>query len=633
MKTTFDYFKYLFLCIVVCAFTACSDDDDEGNSSAVIEIADQYKTITCTGADNDAIEITFTAKNDWTALPSHSWIDLSKRSGSAGDQTIIVSIDDNEEFKTRIGTITLKDKVSGKTVDIIVTQGEKNSYFTFTSVKGESKENGILIINNEQQMITDTVNIASNYEYSVAVDVNWLSYKKVNTNADGSAKYVFYADPAKLYEAAGYEEETATVSFEYQAATRVPATKTYQVKFAGITPKIEADASPVVLEDNGENYMATVHIVSNMVWDMGNKLTFANSEYSGSGNKSKQYFEAETSITFTYNKAELQIEEETENLTFIDAEKNVLNYSVNVIYPGVGEEYVYLDNTAFNLGDNRMHTFEAFGEPDPDNGPGMYKDLSLNFQVKAAHKDKIEFYLIKQQFAGAPIYKTLLDSWGDEASTNMTGYQGWGFVEDLETNLTRTNVETVTKTLYVRSRGNEWNGSSKEDEERYFAFLAVSSTKYPTFESLFDEDGNLKSELEGKYVFCSQKASSSVTDFECPDLKDKTIQVGAQGETLTFQYFGLDLNAEKWGASWTYGDIEVFDGKLTSEPENWGTGEMIKSSDFGEYDPVEGTGKITIIVAPNTTGKERTENFAIFAGMPEFNNAVFTYFTINQAAE
>lgn len=93
------------------------------------------------------------------------------------------------------------------------------------------------------------------------------------------------------------------------------------MKFAGITPKIEADASPVVLEDNGENYMATVHIVSNMVWDMGNKLTFANSEYSGNENKSKQYFEAETSITFTYNKAELQIEEETENLTFIDAEK------------------------------------------------------------------------------------------------------------------------------------------------------------------------------------------------------------------------------------------------------------------------------------------------------------------------
>lgn len=110
-------------------------------------------------------------------------------------------------------------------MDIIVTQGEKNSYFTFTSVKGESKENGILIINNEQQMITDTVNIASNYEYSVTVDVNWLSYKKVNTNADGSAKYVFYADPAKLYEAAGYKEDIATVSFEYQAATRVPATK------------------------------------------------------------------------------------------------------------------------------------------------------------------------------------------------------------------------------------------------------------------------------------------------------------------------------------------------------------------------------------------------------------------------
>lgn len=628
MKTTFDYFKYLFLCIVVCAFTACSDDDDEGNSNTVIEIADQYKTITCTGADNDAKEIIFTAKNDWTALPSHSWIDLSKRSGSAGDQTIIVSIDDNEEFKTRIGTITLKDKVSGKTVDITVTQGEKNSYFTFTSVKGESKENGILIINNEQQMITDTVNIASNYEYSVVVDVSWLSYKKVSTNADGSAKYVFYADPAKLYEATGYKEDIATVSFEYQAATRVPATKTYQVKFAGITPKIEADASPVVLEDNGEVYKATVHVTSNIVWTLGNdKLAFADIEYNGEGNNSMHYFETETSISITYNKTELQIEPEEGKLTFVGSDGKVLEYAVSVKYPGVGDDYVYLNEESFHLNGDRMCIFNAFRE-----ASSPYDKITLDFQVKAAHPENLVFYVVRQNYQGANVYSTFLKGEYEE-STDMTDeYSGWGYVKDPTDELTRANVTTVTKRLFINPRSSYEFGSS-EDEERYFAVFAVSSTKYPTFEDMFDDDGVLKEELMDKFINCSQKASSSVTDFECPDLKDKTIQVGAQGETLTFQYFGLDLNAEKWGASWTYGDIEVFDGKLTSEPENWGTGEMIKSSDFGEYDPVEGTGTITITVAPNTTGKERTENFAIFAGMLEFNNAVFAYFTINQAAE
>lgn len=547
--------------------------------------------------------------------------------GSAGDNTIIVSIDDNEAYKTRIGTITIKDKVSGKSADITVTQGEKDGVLTFST--GEA--NTTLTIDNEKQEITAEVSVASNYDYTMHTDATWLTYEKIGRNDDGSIKYIFHADPEKLYQAGGYAEQSAAVTFEYQAETRAPGAKMYLVKFAGITPSVVSDIAPVVLEDDGEVYKATAHITSNILWTMGNKPAFASVEYSGGENNSRQYFETNTAITFIYNKAELQIEGETANLTFIDAEGKTLSYSIDVKFPGVGDDYVYLDNTAFELGDNRMHTFEAFGEPDPEMGPAMYKDICLNFQVKAANPDNITFYIVRQNFAGAPIYSTYLDEWGDESSTDMTGYSGWGFVEDPESTFARSNVETITKSLYIKSRGNEWNGSSKEDAERYFSFFAVSSTKYPTFESMFDEEGNLKPELDGKYVICSQKATGSITDFKCPDLTGKTLEVTAAEETLKFKYSGLDFAAEKWGASWTYGDFEIVDGALTDDPANWGTGAIIKSYDFGKF--VDGSGEISITIAPNKTGKPRTENYAIYSGMPDFNNAVFTYFTIKQAAE
>lgn len=631
MKTTFDYFKYLIICVVVCAFAACDNDDDKSGSDAVIEIAEEMKAITCTGAGNDSKTITFTAKNDWTAIASHSWIDLSKRAGSAGDQSIIVTVEDNTEFRTRIGTITIKDKVSGKTVDVTITQGEKGSVLTFASNKGDDKsQGGTLIINDKDQVITDTVNIASNYEYEVKIDVAWLTSEKVGKNADGSIKYVFHADPAKLYEATGYKEQSATVSFGYQAVTRVPETKQYQVKFAGITPSIISDMSPVALEDDGENYKATVHLISNMVWTLGNTtLSFAKVEYSNGENNSKQYFKTETSVTLTYNKAELQVEEDTDNLTFADATGKVA-YTLEVKYPGVGNDYVYLDRTSFNLNSDYVCLFAAQGEQDPE-ASGLFKDLSLNFQVKAAKKDNIAFYIVRQNFAGAPIYATYMDSWGDESPTDMIGK--WGFVEDPEvTANTRTNVETITKTLYLKSRGNEWDGSSIEMEERYFAFFAVSAAKYPNFGALFDNEGNLKSELESSYIVCIQKASVSINDFECAELTGETLQVPAAGATLTFTYSGLELGDEKWGASWTYGNFEVAEGALTDEPSNWGHGEIIESYDLGQLDG-EGFGTLTIVVAPNTTGTPRTERFALFAGMAEFGNAVFTYFTIEQAAE
>lgn len=634
MKTTFGFLKYALLCVAMFAFAACSNDDDDADNggSGEIVIAEDLKTIACTGSDNDSKSITFTAKNDWTAIASHSWIDLSKRTGSAGDNTIIITIEDNDDFKTRIGTVTIKDKVSGKSIDIIITQGEKGSVFTITGTDGNPKsQGGTLIINNESQVITDTILVASNYDYTVKTDAVWLTYEKISDN--GSTKYVFHADPAKLYADTKYQEKTTKVSFEYLAATRAPATQTYDVKFAGITPSLVADASPVVLEDNGDGYKATIHLTSNVKWDLGANLAFATARINGE-NKSKQYFETSASVTFTYNKDELQVEEESADFTFVDEANKVLDYSLKVTYPGTGNDYVYLDLASFNLGDNRMHTFEAFGAP--GEYAGMYENVTVDFKVKAADKNKVAFYLVRQSFAGAPLYATYMDDYQEEQSTNIENK--WGWVEDA-TPTTRTLVETITKTLSIKSRGNELDGTSVEGEERFFAFLAVSSEKYPKFADLFDADGNLKPELDGTYVYCSQKAAATYRDFVCEGLNNQTIQFAAAGETKTFDYSGIDISDEKWATSWNFGDFSVVDGNFEGDPVHFGWTEPGSILTGVEYEPFDANnkGKIKLTVGPNTTGAVRSLKYAIYYGSGDYGAngliyPVYATFTIEQAA-
>ena len=145
MKTILGFFQYLLIvCATVVSFAACSSDDDDNGSNATIDITSPVdKKITCTGKDNNDVSVSFTASNDWTAIPSHKWISLSKMTGSAGDNTIMVSVDDNDAYKTRIGTITIKDKVSGKSADITVTQGEKDGVLTFST---ESQTGASLVI-------------------------------------------------------------------------------------------------------------------------------------------------------------------------------------------------------------------------------------------------------------------------------------------------------------------------------------------------------------------------------------------------------------------------------------------------------------------------------------------------------
>ena len=97
-----------------------------------------------------------------------------------------------------------------------------------------------------------------------------------------------------------------------------------------------------------------------------------------------------------------------------------MDYSLNVKYPGVGNDYVEIDNTVFKMPDNQLYMFDA-GEP--------YGQLTINFQVKAANKDNLAFYIVRQNFGGSPVYSTYINSFGDEESADMTGYSSWDLLK------------------------------------------------------------------------------------------------------------------------------------------------------------------------------------------------------------
>lgn len=648
MKTSF-YFRYMLIaCTMFLSLVACSKDDDNASSDATVEIlTPAEKQILLNASGNDDIQITFSASNDWTAIASYGWIHLSKMTGSSGEgQSIFATIDDNTEFKKRIATITFKDKVSGKTTDVVITQGEMGGILTF------SKDNSTLQINNENQTITDTVNVVkSNYDYTINTNADWLSCEKMGSNDDGSVKYVFHADPDKLYAATGYNATSTDVSFEYQAETRAPGVVKYTVKFAGITPfmrldtslddededeseMLAADENPVVvLEDltgDGE-YGKTIHIVSNIAWALGNsKPDFTDVTYVNDENNSKQYFEVNTPVTLTYNKGTLEVEKSDGQLTFVDEAEKILDFKLDIQYPGVGTDFISIDRSTLQNADGTMLMFEAASADG-------YSDLSVPIQVKTANIENVHFYVIRQNYAGAPLYKTYTyyDQWEGtdmEAYNDMTGYQGWGFVEDPEDNYTRSVVNTYSKELYIKSRGGmedypPLNTASTSDKPRYFALLAVPADKYSTFDDLFDENGELKEELADKYFSLGQQGKGGVEDFKCDDLTGQTLNASAAGQTFTFTYSGLDLNAEDWGASLCY-DVTIEDGFMTKG--QYGMGDMLDGTKT-EWTGLEGgEGTITLAVLPNTTGSERKINYAISAGM--LGDKVITYFTITQAA-
>lgn len=653
MKNTFDYFRYLLLFVAVCAFAACSDDDENGNggdANGSIEIAEDMKAIACVGTGNDSKTITFTAKNDWTAIVSHSWIDLNKRSGNAGEnQSLIVTIEDNDEFKTRIGTVTIKDKVSGNSVDITITQGEKGSIFTIAGTNGGDKsQGGTLIINSENLVISDTIHVVSNYEYTVKSDVEWLQPEKVGKNADGSVKYVFHADPAKLYAATGYKEKVATISFAYQADTRAPGTQEYLVKFAGITPTIvflessvednPASLAAAELTESDGVYQTTVMVQSNIAWTLGKPSddSYFTADLNGDNN-SLNFFTTKTSVQVKLKEGRLDTEDlNSEKMVVVDKNTEESASSLPVVVAGVGNDYVYIDRNDFLIDQTYgCFMFEVGQE---------YTKVAHSFTLKASDPTKVQFFMTRLSGVAAEPYLDYYDAqWQEMATTNVMEdeWSGWGWVYDAESDdapMSRSVVQTIKKDLCLNARSEHETGS-ESGKERYFAFFAIIPDKEDfVYDDLFDDvEGTLKEQYKDSYIVLGQKAKIGFhieSDYldENPEISvpvaGSTIEIDVK-ETNLGESNGVYLISDlEWSGEdpydWSGKDVE-FDGddrfKLSSKTEQ---------DELGTHHLIG----LTLKVSPNETGQQRE----IVCGLSVYvegqeKNYMVRQFTIKQAAE
>ena len=280
MKTTMIYLRQLLaLCVVMVAFAACGDDEkNEGGSSSASGIQlNTIDKITCL-SEESTIDINFTAGSDWTAASSATW--LNKLTGSAGDITLTATIHENESFDIRPATITIKDKSTGKEATISVKQASKGTILFFSSASQNGQTFDNIQISDDSKAFVATVNVTSNYDWTVNTDKSWLSYSKAaDANEDGSYTVTFYADFDKLYETGKYGAQSAVAHFEYTSATRTPATVDYQLDFKGITPSLTFDVDKVeLINQNGDGeYIGLATVYSNVAWDFDEKPEFVES--------------------------------------------------------------------------------------------------------------------------------------------------------------------------------------------------------------------------------------------------------------------------------------------------------------------------------------------------------------------
>lgn len=600
MKTTMNYLRQLLvLCTVAIAFVACGDDKDDEIGGDITIITPAEKTIVCNGTENDPVTITFTASGTWTARPSHGWMSLSKMTGGAGEQTIILVVSDNDDYgKVRIGTITITDKNSGKSVDITVTQGKKDGVLTFSSESQDGMDLVIFSDVNEpaNNKIDGEVNVFSNYDYTISLDKEWLGYQTTK-NTDGTTKVSFkVTDYDKLYADGGYGEKTCTVSFAYSSATRAPGVVTYKVKFPGITPYVryytdyeeEAEAvTSITLEEGDYSYtegeetvtkhafLKMVYVKSNIAWQNVESDKFV-VEYVGTENKSAAFFESQTSVRVVLE--EMQIDDVDKNITFKDTRSAETSLTpLNVKVSGLGSDYVYLDWSAFQPIDQMTSHFMFEAE-----GASQFEAIQMDFTVNTTNAGNEKVYALNVSANNhLDIHEGVME---EEAACVSDLWEPESYTGNV--------LKSGTWTVRLKNRGDE--SDYYPNQPRYFALVAAPST-VNSYTDLF-EGGYLKEEYEKNCIILGQKVKVENLVLTTDDVSEGgTITVLPEGETIAINY---TTNAPMGVTTF----IQNVEGSI-DDPYNW-AGETLDKSIFTKIEFSEG--KIEFTVSKNETGKTRT---------------------------
>lgn len=628
MKTLQNSLWQLFvLCAMVFVFSACDSDDDNASVGSDITLISE-DWVTCLADQTEPVRIEFSSTGDWSARANVGWITLNPRSGSAGDHiSLALTVAENDSFKSRVGTVTIKNPNTGKGVDIIVTQGEKGAVIVFSGENAD--ETGVkLAIDDENQLISAKVNVRSNYDWAITTS-DWLTYDPPVRLDNGTYDVTFYADPEKLYAKGGYAAQNAIASFSYVSDTRSPGEKQYEVRFDGIKPNISfsnnEDATVEVVElmdENGEGaYTAVIKVISNIKWNIattGTASAFCDAEVISNTNTSTKFFNTTNSILVTLKDGKLDTENLEGVLNLVDAnssETPAFPLSINV--KGVGDDYIFIDESNFiEAGKDQMTGVYMFAAEGGE----------MQFKVRASNMDDVDFYLAKVDVTATGVPSII-------RSKNVAeGWPSYGGVEPVELQV-RSSVATGAYTIWTSARDEmESYGGGDPFANRYFALFAVSKTKYATFDDMFDiegddwENGILKEELEGKYIILGQKALVRSFNFYSEQIPENgtELNIGLDGGDITINY-ETNADPEMNGLS-IYKNVNWAN---QEDPYDW-TGDILMGTDAELSTDFSQEGRFILNVKKATSSRTIKCGIAVYVGTDK--DYMVRTFTIKQGA-
>ena len=605
MKTTFFYLKAMFAaCLTLAIFAACSDDDDKSSVSSKIELSSNESEAVLAKPAEDATAITFdikfTATGEWKAKTSHGWLSLDKKRGTAGEHTILVTVKENKEVVNREAKITIVGSNNAEPVVVTVVQHGIDAELVFNTPDGDGNDDNSmeLKINNEAGSIAGTVEVVSNYDWTVEIAEEWLSYEITEAGDNGVSKNIsFYADPKKL---SSFSEE-ASVSFTYKSATKAtPVVVSYKVK-VNIVPTVtftvnDEEISEFSLErDIDDNFKKIVTVTSNfkgIFSDLPEWLVIEN--ITGESITDQEgiapfgeadFFTSEQTLIFSLKDEYLDTEKyEPASLKITGSKTGEIEFTpLTVKFNGAGNDYISVNAEGFGQQntENGYYTFEAKGETSYDFGPGVCK----SFSVKAG--STIKWYLAKME-NDRPTNINI--NWEDENSDEW-----WAMVQPKPS--TRSKIESQEYNLILKNRNttDEWipNAVSKK---RYMALFVVPNT-VETFADLFNEDGELLPEYEDKFIKVEQKGLKKNYEFVVKglslggtiyELQDGKIIVPATGGEFQVVLEANNIDAETDGLGFYY--------RITGEPnqEGW--------DGIASYDPNAPDSFVTATIKGNEDG-------------------------------
>lgn len=647
MKTTFFYLKAMFAaCLTLAIFAACSDDDDKSSLSSKIELSSNESEAVLAkpaeGATAITFDIKFTATGEWKAKTSHGWLSLDKKRGTAGEHTILVTVKENKEVANREAKITIAGNNNAEPVVVTVVQHGIDAELVFNTPDGNSDNSMELKINNEAGSIAGTVEVVSNYDWTVEIAEEWLSYEITEAGDNGVSKNIsFYADPQKL---SSFSEE-ASVSFTYKSATKAtPVVVSYKVK-VNIVPTVtftvnDEEISEFSLErDINDNFKKIVTVTSNfkgIFSDLPEWLVIEN--ITGESITDQEgiapfgeadFFTSEQTLIFSLKDEYLDTEKyEPASLKITGNKTGEIEFTpLTVKFNGAGNDYISVNAEGFGQQntENGYYTFEAEGNTEID---PTFKGISKSFSVKAG--SKIKCYLAKMTENGHPI-NTNID-WEDPSNED----EFWAIVKSKPS--TRSKIESQEYDLILKNRDiyEDWMNPNVASKKRYLALFVVPNT-VKTFADLFDEDGELLPEYEDKFIKVEQKGLKKNYEFVVKglslggtiyELKDGNITVPATGGEFQVVLEANNIDMETDGLGFYY--------RITGEPyqEGWdgiasyapdAPDSFVTATIKGNED---GSVSSTLTITENESPSPRTERSCGFVA--DTGNELLCKFTITQ---